>query len=45
MKKPFQKLLFVIAIFALNTYNVNAQKEQVASSKYSRNSVSVHFDR
>ena len=43
MKKPFQKLFFVLAMFALNTYNVNAQKEQVASSKYSRNSVSVHF--
>ena len=31
MKKPFQKLFFVLAMFALNTYNENAQKEQVAS--------------
>ncbi len=43
MKNAFQQTLLVLAIFAFSTINVNAQKEQVASSKYSRNSVSVHF--
>jgi hypothetical protein len=43
MKNAFQKTLLVLALFAFSTININAQKEQVASSKYSRNSVSVHF--